>query len=94
LFSEQPYLCLEESFWDRISRTTTTRFFIVDAECGEVARYAQTLQEYSLDEYAGVLAECGFGDIAFHPSLIGEDDPTQPELIAITARRTGTAVPA
>ncbi len=54
---------------------------------GEVARYAQTLQEYSLEEYAGALAECDFGGIAFHPSLIGEDDPTQSELIAITARR-------
>jgi SAM-dependent methyltransferase len=86
LFSDRPYVCLEETLWDKASRTTTTRFYIVGAGHGEVTRYAQTMQEYSREEYAAVLAECGFGEIAFHPSLIGEDDPSQSELIAITAR--------
>jgi SAM-dependent methyltransferase len=86
LFSDRPYVCLEESLWDKASRTTATRFYIIDADNGEVTRYAQTMQEYSREEYAAVLTECGFGETIFHPSLIGEDDPSQSDLIAITAR--------
>ena len=37
VFSDRPYVCLEENFWDSRSRTTTTRFYVIEAETGQIA---------------------------------------------------------
>ena len=87
LFSESPRLCLQENFWDDDAGVVTRRYFIVDASSGEVSRYAQSLKAYTKDEYRAILEEVGFADVRFHPSLIGRQDPTQPDLLAITARK-------
>jgi SAM-dependent methyltransferase len=87
LFSPDPHLVLEEHFWDSDQQTTTTRIFVVDANTGNVIRYAQTFQAYTLADYQNSLMECGFGEIEFHPSLTGLIDPEQEQLIAVTAIR-------
>jgi len=89
LFSESPHVCLEEHFWERESRTATARYFIIDAESGEVSRYAETFQAYTDDEYRLMLHEKGFEDVRFFPSLTGEEDENQKELFAIVARKPG-----
>jgi SAM-dependent methyltransferase len=86
LFSERPHVCLEEHFWDAASRTSTTRFFIVDAATAEVTQHGESLQAYSDDEYRSALRECGFEDIRFSASLTGVEDESQEGLFAITAR--------
>ena len=87
LFSERPHVCLEEHFWDAASRTSTTRFFIVDAATAEVTQHASSTQAYTDDEYRSALRECGFEDIRFAPSLTGVEDESQEGLFAITARK-------
>ena len=87
LFSESPHLCLQENFWDAESETVTRRYFIVDASTGDVARYAQSMKAYTEEQYRAVLEDAGFADVRFHPSLIGKEDPSQPHLLAITARK-------
>ena len=87
LFSPKPHLVLEEHFWDSDYRTTTTRIFVLDANSGNMTRYAQTFQAYTQTNYQDVLVECGFGEIEFFPSLTGLIDPEQEQLIAITAVR-------
>ena len=87
LFSDEPYLCLEEGFWDEDSCTATKRFFIIDAETGNVSRYAATYQAYTEQQFRGLLDDCGFGDIEFYPMLgeAKEKEPSDP--IAIVAKK-------
>ena len=87
LFSDLPHLCLQENFWDAESETITRRYLIIDASTGEIARYAQSLKAYTGEQYRAVLEGAGFADLRFHPSLIGKEDPSQPHLLAITARK-------
>jgi SAM-dependent methyltransferase len=71
LFSERPHLCLEETFWDEEQSVVTRRFFVVDAESGEVTPHAMGTQAYTDEGYRELLERCGFEDIAFFPSLPG-----------------------
>jgi cyclopropane fatty-acyl-phospholipid synthase-like methyltransferase len=85
LFEPQPHLVLEEYFWDDTQHSMTTRFFVVDANTGNVIRYAQSMQAYTDEGYRNLLAESGFTNICFYPALTGTPDPQQEWLIAITA---------
>ncbi len=87
IFSDDPYLCLEESFWSGESSTATLRYFIVHTTSASVTLYAQTLQVYSDHEYRAMLHEQGFGDIRIYPSLTGKPDPGQEGFFAISARK-------
>lgn len=87
LFSERPHLYLEEARWDEARRAATTRYYIVDAESGQVTRYAGGMQAYTDEEYRALLAECGFGEVAFYPSLAGDEATAQPGLFALVARK-------
>jgi SAM-dependent methyltransferase len=60
LFSENPYLCLEENLWDDDSHVTIERYYIVDAATGDVTRHSSSMQAYTDEEYRAQLAECGF----------------------------------
>ena len=71
LFSARPHLYLEENFWNEEQSVAVRRFYIVDAESGEVTPYAMGTQAYTNEEYRGLLKGCGFEDIVFHPSLPG-----------------------
>lgn len=87
LFSDQPHVCLTESFWDSGSNTTTQRFFIIDASTGGVTRHAQTMQAYSDDQCRALLDECGFCDIEFHPAMGQEKEVRQDGLFVIVAKK-------
>ena len=87
LFSDQPHLCLQENFWDEAQSVATTRFFIVDAQTSQVTRYAASMQAYTQDQYLIMLNECGFSKVESYPSLMGESDPSQPDLFALLARQ-------
>jgi SAM-dependent methyltransferase len=89
LFSERPHLCLMENFWDEAESAATERYFILEAETGEASRYASSTQAYSDDGYRALLEGCGFGEIAFYPSLRGGVDESQPDFFVIVARKTG-----
>ena len=79
LFSERPHFCLTESFWDDKAHVATERYFIIDAQTGEVTRHAASMQAYTDDEYRALLIECGFDEVAFYPlSLIHISEPTRP----------------
>jgi SAM-dependent methyltransferase len=92
LFSDRPHLCLQESFWDVERETATTRYLIVDASTGNVTRHADTMQAYTDQQYRSLLAECGFGEPEIYPSLTGEVDDSQGNLMAIVAPK-GTQHP-
>jgi hypothetical protein len=87
LFSDHPYLMLQERFWNPERKTTTIRYFVVDASTGIVRRHAQSLQGYTNSEYCSMLEQCGYEDIQIFPSLIGVDDPNQRDFLVIVARK-------
>lgn len=87
LFSERPYLCLTESFWNEPQRAAVTRHYIVDLESKTMARHSESMQAYSDDAYRAMLVDYGFGEIAFGPSLTGEDSGAKEGLFVITARK-------
>jgi SAM-dependent methyltransferase len=87
LFSDRPYLCLQEYFWDAERETATTRYFVINASTGSVTRHADTMQAYTDEGYRSLLAECGFGEPEIYPSLTGEVDDSQGGLMALVARK-------
>ena len=87
LFSPEPHLLLLESNWDGSSETTTQRYWVVDAATGRASRFSQTMQAYTRQRYRQLLEECGFRDMRVGPSLLGEPDAEQLDLLAILARK-------
>lgn len=87
LFSDKPYLFLEESFWEPRGKTTTKRYYIIDACTGKVQRHAQSLQAYTKTQYRSILEDHGFIHVEFFPSLIGEEDETQSDFNIIVATK-------
>jgi SAM-dependent methyltransferase len=87
LFSDRPHLCLFESFWNEAQAVATERFYIVDAETSEVTQHSISTQAYTDDQYRHMLQGAGFTDTIFYPSLIGQPDERQKDLIAIVARK-------
>jgi SAM-dependent methyltransferase len=85
LFSAMPHLVLNESFWDERQRAATQRYFVVESN-GSVRRIAMSYQAYSDSQYRELLAECGFKDIEFLPSLTGGLEACE-ELFVILSER-------
>lgn len=89
LFSARPHLGLEEHFWDAAQGAATIRYYIVDAESGEVTRYAQSMQAYREEDYRTLFAECGF-ELEVLPGLaMKPDDTPHPEYCALLGRVKG-----
>lgn len=87
LFSPVPHLVLTDNSWDAVQRAATIRHYVVETATGNVIRYAQSMQAYTNEEYRELLAEAGFIDIQFYPSMMGVPDPEQAALMAITAKK-------
>jgi SAM-dependent methyltransferase len=73
LFSERPHVTLTESFWNSETRTSTQRFYIVDADTGTVSRYSMSNEAYTDTDMRMLLADAGFGALQHWPSLTGDE---------------------
>jgi SAM-dependent methyltransferase len=87
LFSDNPHLCLMENFWDEEQAIATERFYIVDAETGQVTRHAASTQGYDEEQLESILREAGFGEVAFVPSLTGKPESDVDGMMVVTATR-------
>ncbi len=87
LFSSEPHLCLQESFWDADHNVAIERYYVIDAATGKVTFNSSSMQAYTNKEYRSLLAECGFGEVTFFPSLGEDADSPQGDFIAILAQR-------
>lgn len=90
LFSEQPYLALQENFWDNIANVATQRFFVIDAASDKVTRHSSCNQAYSNEQYRELLSGCGFENLVFTTSLAEYQDGFKSELMVIIARKAGS----
>ncbi len=89
LFSDRPYVRLDENFWDEESATATTRYYIIDAATGDVTRHAQTFQGYTEEEYRALLRDAGFDDVTARPDFPGPTVEAMGELVVYAARKAG-----
>ena len=87
LFSDEPHLCLQERFWDTEENVAIDRYYIIDAVTGEVARHSASTQAYTDEEYRSLLAECGFGNMAFYSSLDGSTSSSGSDLIGVLSQK-------
>ena len=87
LWSDQPYLCLQENFWDATSKTTTIRYFIIDADSGQVEKHCASYQGYTEDDYVAMLAAAGFKHVTHYPSLSGVEDERQSNFRVLVTHR-------
>ncbi|MDF2630630.1 MAG: methylase involved in ubiquinone/menaquinone biosynthesis [Symbiobacteriaceae bacterium] len=85
LWSDRPYLCLEESFWDETAQAATTRYYVVDGQSGTAERYASSYQAYTDDGYRTLLAQAGFTRVELLAAVGGA--PHQEGFLALTAER-------
>lgn len=90
LFSDRPHVWLEHNSWDEKTKTATTQHTIIDAQNSTVTQHGSTMQAYTNSDYENLLTKNGFQHIEIYPSLLGETDPEQPELLAILAQVTLT----
>ncbi len=84
LFSDQPYLCLNESYFEQ--GHSLSHNYVFDIASGTMTHYLNMLQAYTDDAYRNLL--CRFDHVDFHRSLTGEvDENGQEHLFAIVAAR-------
>lgn len=63
LWSDDPHVVLEESFWDEESEVAIARWFVVDAASGGVELCTATYKAYTSDAYRDLLAAGGLANI-------------------------------
>lgn len=67
LFSVNPHLLLQESFWDGDLQIATTSYWVVEG--GDVvSRYDSSMQAYTQDAYRKLFASCGLVPQGTQPS--------------------------
>ncbi len=81
LFSDEPYLCLNESSYE--ADRAVFQFYVYAADTGALRQYTSMLQSYTDDEYRSLLR--AFARVLFYPSLTGDGDPS--DLFAIVAEK-------
>lgn len=87
LFSDKPYLVLQENSWEADLRASTNRFMVVDAATGDVSNYALSNEAYTEEELDEALRSAGFGEIQRYPSLRGKAAIGETDLPVVVARR-------
>ena len=85
LWSDSPYICLQENFWDSDRKTATTRYFVTNATTGKTTLSSASYQDYSDDQYKSLLIESGFTSITRYPSLAGITDEHQKDFMVLVA---------
>ena len=85
LFDAGPHIVLSESFPDQAQQAATTRWFVIP-ESGPIRRYAASYQAYSDSKYHQLLESCGFQQVQFRPSLLGEGLPA-PDFTVVLASK-------
>jgi SAM-dependent methyltransferase len=83
LFSDQPYLFLEESFWNDELQAATRRMYAIDCASGAVQKYADNHQAYTEDDLRIMANDCGFSRVEFHKNWPGYADDSGEYLLMV-----------
>jgi SAM-dependent methyltransferase len=83
LFSDQPYLFMEESFWNEEMQAATRRMFVIDTASGEVQQMADNHQAYKEEDLRIMAGECGFLKVQFYANWPGHSDESGDYLLMV-----------
>lgn len=86
LFSAQPYLFLEESFWNEELKAATRRMYVIDAATGIVQQMADNHQAYTEDDLRLMAGECGFSKVEFYANWPGQLDDSGDYLLMVCGK--------
>lgn len=87
VFSDEPYLCLTESFWNEEKRIAIERYYIINEIDQEIRFYLNSTNAYTDDDFRQMLKDAGFKNIKFHPSLTGAGHQQLDGMFVIIAER-------
>ncbi len=86
LWSDEPHVVLEESFWDEEAEVAIARWFVIEVDSGSVERYAATWKAYTSEAYTEILKSAGLTDIRELESM--GKGTADPELTVFVAERS------
>jgi SAM-dependent methyltransferase len=87
IFSDHPYICLTESFWNEDEAIAIERYYIIDEKEANLHLYVNCTQAYDDDQFRQLLIEAGFHQIGFHQSLTGDKGQQLDGMFVILARK-------
>ena len=86
LFSDNPHLRLDQSFWLEDSAHASGRHWVIDATSAEVTKYGWSMRAYTNAEYEALLTEAGLNLLNRYANLTGTDEASEfPVLLASQA---------
>ncbi len=85
LFCDQPYLYLEECFWNEQAMVATERYTIITIPQRRIKQYLQSYQAYRSTEYESLLKDNGFQRVDFYQGLAAISDDFSRQLIMLRA---------
>jgi len=86
LFSDLPYICLQENRWFENEKACRSDFFVLQSD-GEVRQYSSSAQGYMQDEYAQRIFDCGLSQPHFYGDY-GKNNPDS-DFVVVSAVRQG-----
>ncbi len=86
LFSDQPYVFLEESFWNEEMQAATRRMYVIDTATGDVQQLADNHQAYTEEDLRIMAGDCGYSKVEFHKQWPGAIDPSGDYLLMVCER--------
>lgn len=84
LFSERPYICLNDACWHAESQTAVERHYVIDSATADVTLYGTTTQAYTREEYVSLLREAGFTGIEWRVDWPNPAQAGDLELVAVS----------
>ncbi|MFC2064757.1 class I SAM-dependent methyltransferase [Chloroflexota bacterium] len=87
VFSEEPYLCLTESFWEDDTNTAIERYYIIPESGEAVHEFLNRTRAFEEHEYETILHRAGFNQVRFHPSLTGTNSQQLDGMFVIIAEK-------
>ena len=88
LYSDRPYLSLNECIWSDANDSLTKRWFIVDTETAAVRYVAQCCQAYPKKYLQKLLVKRNFINVTFFPSPCGGEDEADDGFLVVSAEKT------
>jgi len=87
IFSDEPYICLTESFWNEEDSLAIERYYVIHNAREDVNLFVNTTQAYEEDQFVNFLEAAGFTNIEFHPSLTGSHEQQLDGMFVIMATK-------
>ena len=87
IFSDEPYLCLTESFWNEDDSRAIERYYIIHDTNRDVDLFVNSTHAYDEEQFINFLEEAGFTEIKFHSSLTGRLEQQPDGMFVILAKK-------